>query len=321
MTGKAAGRRRRAEDPSALARLRMNAASALREGLQTVGEIARRSRRDRILFRSAALSYFTLLGLLPLAALLLFAASRTAFLAGRLDRLEAFLVGQLVTPAARGLAEELVHSLRAKVSLLGSGISGFLALVLVLLMAASLVAAVLRNLREILHARPTARPSATRVLLLGAGLLLPVAALAASVVLGGTAGRLPPLLRLPLPFLLTVTGFYFLYAVLPGVRIGPSAALRAAAATGLLWEGAKVGLSLYASRVFSSSVVGRLYGSLSLLPVALLWIYYSWVLVLLGAEAAAVLHEGSKGPRRGEKRDAPGTAGGGGAKMSSWSGA
>jgi YihY family inner membrane protein len=148
-----------------------------------------------------------------------------------------------------------------------------------------------------------------------------VVALAASVVLGGTAGKLPPPLRLPLPFLLTVTGFYFLYAVLPGVRIGPSAALRAAAAAGLLWEGAKVGLSLYASRVFSSSVVGRLYGSLSLLPVALLWIYYSWALVFLGAEAAAVLNEGSKGPWGGGKKGTSGTSGRGGAKIFSRSGA
>ncbi len=275
--------------------------SACRASLGTLREIARRSLRDRILFRSAALSYFTLLSLLPVAALFLFAASRTAFLAGRLDRLEAFLLGQLVTPAARGLAEELVDSLRSKVSLLGSGVSGFLALLLVMALAASLMVAVVRNLREILHAHPAGRPSFAGVLLLGAGLLLPAVAFAASVVLGGKA-LLPPPLRLLLPFLLTVAGFYFLYAVLPGVRIGPGAALKAAAAAGLLWEIAKVGLSLYASRVFSSSVVGRLYGSLSLLPVALLWIYYSWALVLLGAEGAAVLNESSptaRGPAGG----------------------
>lgn len=287
----------RAKTPSLFLALWKRGTSPFREGLPTLREIARRCRRDRLLFRSAALSYFTLLALLPMAALLLFVASRTAFLARRLDRLEAFLVGQLVTPAARGLAQEVVGSLRNQVALLGSGISGFLALTLLAWMAASLLGAVLRNLREILHARPDPQSSWARVILLGAGLLLPAAAFSASVILEGPAAGFPPSLRFLLPFLLTVTGFYFLYAVLPGLSIGPWAALRAAAGAGLLWEGAKVGLSLYASRVFSSSVVGRLYGSLSLLPVTLFWIYYSWVLVLLGAETAAVLNENAQGPR------------------------
>lgn len=301
--------------PSPIPRLWKESAAAFRRGLGTLGEILRQSRRDRILFRSAALSYFTLLGLLPLAALLLFAASRTALLSGRLDRLQAFLLGQLVTPAARGLAEELVDSLRDKVSLLGSGVSGLLALVLVLLMAFFLVTAVRRNLREILHGREAARPSATRVFLLAAGLFLPAGAFTASLVLGGAVAKLPRAFGILLPYFLTVTGFYFLYAVLPGVRIGPLAALRAAAAAALLWEGVKVGLSLYASRVFASSVVGRLYGSLSLFPVVLLWIYYSWVLVLFGAEAAAVLNDRPKPPREPRTRQRPGTTGAGQAKI------
>lgn len=320
MTGKMGRPTRGALSPSPSRSLAKAADSALRASLGTLREVARRSLRDRVLFRSAALSYFTLLSLLPLAALFLFAASRTAFLAGRLDRLEAFLVGQLVTPAARGLAEELVDSLRSKVPLLGSGVSGFLALLLVLALAASLIVAVVRNLREILHASPAGRPSFAGVLLLGAGLLLPAAAFTASVVLGGKA-RLPPPLRLLLPFLLTVTGFYFLYAVLPGVRIGPGAALKAAASAGLLWEAAKVGLSLYASLVFSSSVVGRLYGSLSLFPVALLWIYYSWALVLLGAEAAAVLNEGSRRRREPEGKGRSGNSAVGGTKIPPGAGA
>lgn len=286
-------RRTRGPETGILGRLRKNLGEICRRTFRTLSEIAERSRRHRLLFRSAALSYFTLLSLLPLSALFLFAASRTTFLAGRLDRLETFLVGQLVTPAARGMAEDLMASLRDKVSLLGSGLSGLLALALVLTAVAFLVAAVLRNLREILHAGPGTRPSVTRVLLLGAGLLLPVAALAASVLLEGSGRSLPLPLRLFLAYLLTVTGFYFLYAVLPGVRIGPSAALRAAAAAGFLWEAAKVGISLYATRVFASSVVARLYGSLSLFPVALLWIYYSWALVLFGAETAAVLNDDS----------------------------
>ena len=51
----------------------------------------------------------------------------------------------------------------------------------------------------------------------------------------------------------------------------------------LFWEVAKYGYTAYAAKVV---VYSKIYGSLGIIPLFLLWIYYSWVVVLVGAEVA-----------------------------------
>ncbi len=258
-----------------------------------LGSVARKTREDQVLSRSAALSFFTLASLFPVAALLLFLASRTSVLSGELDRMERVIVEQLVTPSAQGVALEVVSSLKANLGALGSGASGLLALALFVFAGTSLMATVQRNLRFILHAPDRTRVSLFKILLLWIGLLVLSAAAGLSFSLFGSLGEpLSAFTRLALPYLLTVSGLFFLYAVLPRASVGALPALAASAAAGLLWEGAKVGLSLYAIHVFKGSVVGRLYGSLGFVPIGLLWIYYTWCIVLFGAELAYGLDHG-----------------------------
>lgn len=279
--------------------------SAAAGSVALAGFVARKAREDQVLSRSAALSFFTLISLFPVAGLFLYIASRTSLLSGELDRMERVLVEQLVTPSAQGVALEIVSSLRANLGALGSGASGIVALALLLLAGTSLMATVQRNLRFILHAPSRSRASLVKILLLWIGLLVLSAAAGLSFSLFGRLGDpLSGFTRLALPYLVTVSGLFFLYAVLPRAPVGGIPALVASAIAGLLWEAAKVGLSLYAIHVFKGSVVGRLYGSLAFVPIGLLWIYYTWCIVLLGAELAYGLDH---------RLPAPGLDGGGGA--------
>ena len=93
-------------------------------------------------------------------------------------------------------------------------------------------------------------------------------------------------LRLAIPFLLTWAGFLLLYAVVPSVpmRLGP-AVLGSLAAAGM-WELLKLGFETYVTSIAS---YGKLYASLGVLPVFLVWIYVSWLTALLGFELAFFL--------------------------------
>jgi membrane protein len=86
-----------------------------------------------------------------------------------------------------------------------------------------------------------------------------------------------------LPTLLFVLGFSFVYWFLPNTRVRPLAALLGGLAAGVLFSAAQqayVELSIGAAR--SNAVFGALAGA----ALFLVWIYFSWSIVLFGAEVS-----------------------------------
>jgi membrane protein len=80
-----------------------------------------------------------------------------------------------------------------------------------------------------------------------------------------------------------VVAFFLLYLLLPHtkVRIGP--ALWGAAVAALAWSLVKWGFGLYVTKLIPYS---KIYGVLGLMPLAVLWIYLTWLIVLFGAHVA-----------------------------------
>ena len=72
-------------------------------------------------------------------------------------------------------------------------------------------------------------------------------------------------------------------------------ALSGALVAGTLWEGAKFGFDSY---VQYFSTLTQLYGSLGIIPVFLLWLYFTWILVLYGAEVAYLVKNPHSASRR-----------------------
>ncbi|HST02576.1 MAG TPA: YihY family inner membrane protein [Usitatibacter sp.] len=75
--------------------------------------------------------------------------------------------------------------------------------------------------------------------------------------------------------------FTLVYLVVPHRRVPWRHALLGGFTAGILFEVAKVGFAVYAH---SSPTYDRLYGTLAVLPLFLVWLYYSWLVILLGAE-------------------------------------
>jgi membrane protein len=86
-----------------------------------------------------------------------------------------------------------------------------------------------------------------------------------------------------LPLLILMVGCALLYLVVPNTKVPWPAALLGGAVAGTLIQLNSYCNVLYVSRVVSYK---QLYGSMATLPLFLLGLYFSWLLVLLGAQVA-----------------------------------
>ena len=90
------------------------------------------------------------------------------------------------------------------------------------------------------------------------------------------------------PVLVTIAAFTLMYKVLPTRPEPFSTALISGVTAGVLWELAKYTFSWYITRFAYYSAV---YGSLAGLIIAIIWIYYASIIMILAAEVGAVYGE------------------------------
>ena len=86
-----------------------------------------------------------------------------------------------------------------------------------------------------------------------------------------------------LPVLVLWLAFAFVYQMLPNTKVKFSAALVGGAVAGTLWHLNNVFGFLFVSRVVTNM---DFYGGLGLLPVFMIGLYFSWVILLFGAQIA-----------------------------------
>ena len=103
-----------------------------------------------------------------------------------------------------------------------------------------------------------------------------------------------------LPYGLVIGAFAFVYVAVPNTRVSKISALIGAAVAGGLWE--FVGW-LFASYVANSGNYPAIYSGLSVLIFFMIWVYVSWLILLLGASIAFYhQHPEYLTPKRGELR-------------------
>ena len=92
---------------------------------------------------------------------------------------------------------------------------------------------------------------------------------------------LKPLIANVIPFLLTFIAFFLLYFLMPNVKVSVQPALWGALIAALAWSLAKWGFGLY---VVKGIPYWKIYGVMGLIPLAVFWIYVSWLIVLFGLQ-------------------------------------
>jgi membrane protein len=87
---------------------------------------------------------------------------------------------------------------------------------------------------------------------------------------------------------------FALFTILPNVHVRPTSALLGAGASALLWQGL---LIVHVQFQVGVASYNALYSVLGSVPIFLVWTYFSWVIVLTGAQVAAS-HQNDLAPGR-----------------------
>lgn len=200
---------------------------------------------------------------------------------------------------AEAEVEEIISDLVIRVnSTLKSLPTGWLALItgLVLLYAAlSMLIEVEKSFNQVCGA-PTGRSWLRRLILYWTMLTLGGVLLAATfwtgdaiggwVRGGGGSAIRSTLAAYGVSVMISTVLLVVAYMAIPTVRLKFRAVLAGAFIAAVAWELGKLGFTSY---LRFSTGYARLYGSLALLPLFMLWVYVTWVIVLLGLQSAYAL--------------------------------
>jgi membrane protein len=87
-------------------------------------------------------------------------------------------------------------------------------------------------------------------------------------------------------FLLSTIIFFLFYKILPNCYVPTKYALSSALIAAILFEIAKFSFTFYIAHFTAYTLI---YGALATIPIFLIWLYISWVIILLGAVMCRVL--------------------------------
>lgn len=244
---------------------------------------------DRCFESAGALAYTTMFALVPFSAVVFAVLSAFPEFQVWSARITEFLFANFVPSSARSVQKFLQGSAQSAVELSGTGVVALLASVLLTMW--SIEQAFNRIWRV-----PSARPKLTRFLmywtLLTLGSVLAVAALAATSALfsipalaGVEARDFSDRLLRYLPHALEFLAFSAAYWLIPHRTVPLRFAMAGGLLATILFEWLKWALAIY----LRNASFEQLYGALAVIPIFLIWVYTSWLVVLLGASLAASL--------------------------------
>ncbi|MCX5739889.1 MAG: YihY/virulence factor BrkB family protein, partial [Proteobacteria bacterium] len=259
-----------------------------RSALQILVVVVQGIERDQILMRATALTYFAMLALIPILALAIGLVG--AF--GVSDELARAVVDKVAAGSPE--AGQYILDLVKKVNFASFGAVGGISLFVTTVLGLGTVERSFNKIWGIERERSLMRRFADYLAVLVVAPLLFTAAVSIATSLRSET-ILQQLLAHPAlaqahqlglrhtPTLLLLLGFAFLYWFLPNtsVRIGPAllGGLVAAVLFGLA-QALYIGFNVGVARS------NAIFGSFAALPLLLVWLYVSWIVVLLGCEVA-----------------------------------
>ena len=273
--------------------------NALRRGSQLGWLIGGRFAEDRCVHVAGNLTFTTLLALVPMftIALTLFAAFpvfqewSNAFTVFLLNTLVPEVSGKVITVYMQQFADNA-----AKLTAVGLVFLGVTALMLMVS-----IERVFNSIWRVRRPRSVAQRLViywTAItmgpLLIGASLSLTSWLVSHSMQSVGAMRGLQEFVLKVVPILLNGAAFALLYLMIPNRRVLIKDALVGGVTAALGFEVMKRGFGVY---VLLFPTYDLIYGTFATIPIFLLWIYLSWLVVLLGAVVVAVLPQWRLGAR------------------------
>ncbi|MGB3835890.1 YihY family inner membrane protein [Castellaniella sp.] len=240
---------------------------------------------------ASSLTFTTVLAIVPLLAVILSLFTAFPLFAEFRQALEGFLSQSLLPPSVSDTIMLYLNQFAAQAS--GLTAVGGVFLVITSVMLIMTIDEAFNEIWNVTRQRPLRQRLLVYWAIISLGPILTGASLWASSVLAreslGYIGSLPESLGIALniiPFALSVLGFTALFVFVPNCRVRWRDALFGGLGTAVILTIMKAGFTWYLTRFPSYTVI---YGAFATLPIFLLWIYLSWLVILLGATTASLL--------------------------------
>lgn len=259
---------------------------------QFLGYFINRLKNEQIQVIAGYLSYVTLMSLVPLIVVMLSVLTAFPIFAEIRETIENFVYSNFV-PTAGDVVREYLTGFVNNASKMSAVAISFLILFALLLI--SVIDKTLNKIWRISKKRQLITSFSMYWMILTLGPILVGGSLAITSYIVSFAalgdinliGHSNILLRF-LPLLASIFAFLILYMVVPNKIVSFKYALTGAIVAAILFEIAKKGFALYVTQLPSYQAI---YGALATIPILFVWVYISWLVVILGAVFTASLEE------------------------------
>lgn len=254
--------------------------------------IGQRFNQDNCFYTAAGLSFYTLLALVPLMAVVFSIITAFPIFDQWVQQIQDFVFDNFV-PTAGEIIQDYVNGFVEQASKLTIAGSMFLIVTALLLMNS-----IERAFNHIWRIN-TPRGPVSRFLIYWTALTVGPLLIGVSLAMTSYLLSLPFIseaadqlgfrarLLIMLPFLVAVIAFSLGYTAIPNRGVNWRHALLGGTLAAVLFEIAKRGFGAY---VTNFPAYEQIYGAFATVPMFLIWIYLSWLVILLGATVTAALN-------------------------------
>jgi membrane protein len=249
-----------------------------------------RFKEDRIIVYSGYLSFVTLLSIVPLLAVLFSVFSLFPVFQEWRGEVESFVFKNFVPTLGESIQGYLIRFVENATNMTSLG------LVALFLVALLLISSIDHTLNHIWRVRKNRRQlfsfSIYGVVLTLGPVLIGTSLLTTSYLFSltgfeeNTQLAVRKLFLAFLPYLGSFSSFLLIYLLVPHTRVHFWSALSGAMIASILFELSKSSFALYFTHF---PVYKDIYGALAIIPLLFVWVFISWVVILVGAQVAASL--------------------------------
>ena len=266
--------------------------SALKTSKAYLRYLFEQFKEDRIIFHSGYLSYVTLLSMVPLFAVMFSVFSLfPSFQEWRGD-VEFFVFNNFVPTLGDEIRGHFVKFVENASKMTPVGIA------VLVVIALLLISSIDHTLNHIWRVQKNRRLVVSFLIylvvlilgpvLIGISLITTSYLLSLSGIGENELQAVRKLLLATLPYLSSFLSFLLIYLLVPNTHVHFRSALSGALIAAILFELSKYAFALYFTHF---PVYQAIYGVLAIIPLLFIWVFVSWVVILVGAQVAASLDE------------------------------